>query len=496
MTAFALLPLGLGLAWRGLRKGHTSWLAGSAIVFALVVSNNFYGATALAMFFPILTWAVFCETRDWFVWVRSATIALLSWGLCGIWLTPSFLKVTARNLALVAQPGHQWSLWLMAALLLLFGFVSWRFSRTGSAIAWPIFVTGSTLVFFVTSIGNYFFDFRITGEPSRLVPETDLCLILLLLWAGYWIWNRWPTRLVRAAVCVFFFFSCVPAYRYFSNPWHHLSRTSEYKHRKEYQVAQWVDQNRPGTRTYVTGTARFWWNVWFNGEQIGGGSEQGVHNLQIIPFFWRSVLSEDPNLDIAWMQSLGVDNVVVNDNTSELPIVDYMYPHKYKGVLPVLWEDGKGNWIYAIPRKNPGRARVVDASRYASLQAAKDGSDEEAVKAYADVMERSANALAETRWLSSGTLAIDAETAPGQAIAVQISHDEYWRARENGQEYPVTRDPFGQMRIDLPPGRHHIEMQFVTPLENTVGRWITAASLLAAIGLCLRRERATTPPQA
>lgn len=488
MTAFALLPLGLALAWRGLRKGHARWLAGSSLVFALVVSNNFYGATALAMFFPVLTWAVYCETRDARVWLRSALTALLSWGLCGFWLTPSFLKVTARNLALVAQPGHSWSLWLMAILLLIFGLISWRYSSRGIS-AWTIFVAGSTLVFAVTSIGNYHFDFRITGEPSRLVPETDLCFILFLIWVGYLIWQRWPVRLVRTAVCVFFFFSCVPAYHYFYRPWHHLNRTSEYKHRKEYQLAEWVNQNRPHTRTYVTGTARFWWNAWFNGEQIGGGSEQGVLNLQIVPFFWRTVLSEDPHLDVAWMQSLGVDNVIVNDNTSQLPIVDYMYPHKYKGVLRVLWEDGQGNWIYAIPRKNQSRARVVDLSRYASLRSPKDGSDEEAVNAYADVMERSSNAIAETRWLNSDTLAIDAEILPGQALAVQVSFDDYWRARENGQQYSITRDALGQMRIDLPAGRHHIEMRFETPLENTAGLGATAVALAFTLFLLTRRER-------
>ncbi|MBI2686810.1 MAG: hypothetical protein HYX27_10875 [Acidobacteria bacterium] len=485
MTAFALFALGLALSWRGLRAGQTRWLAAASLVLAYVVSNNFYGATALAFTFPILTIAIYCETKDLFVWVRAACIAGLSFALCAFWLTPSFLTITARNLALVAQPGHPWSLWTMIGLIAIYGVVSWALARRG-AEGWTLFVLGAAMVFSVNVLGNYYGDFRITGEPSRLVPELDLFVILLLTWLGYLAWHRWPTMRVRAALALFFFLSCVPAYRYFRNPWYHFTRTSEYKHRKEYQIADWVANNRPHTRSYVTGTLRFWWNAWHNNEQIGGGSEQGVHNFQITPFFWRTVISPEPSLDIAWMQAFGVDNVAVNDKTSALPIVDFEHPHKYQNVLKVLWEDGKGNWLYEIPRKHPGLARVVDAARHANLKAPLHGDDAESVNAYVDVLEKSTEAKAETRWANADTLEVNAATVPGQAIIVQVAHDGYWRAAEGSQTYPVTGDPFGQMRIDVPPGDHRIVMHFDTPKENLSGRWISATALMIALLLLLK----------
>lgn len=487
MSAFALLPLGLALSWRGLRAGHTRWLAGAAFVFALVVSNNFYGAAALALFFPIVSWVIFCETQDWFVWVRGVMIAALSWGLCAVWLTPSFLVITPRNLALVAQPGHPWSFWTMMALSVIYCFATWKMARRGVP-SWTLFVIGAAMIFGVNVIGQYYVDFRVMGEPSRFVPEADLTLILLLTWGGYLAWNRWPSTTARVALALLFVICCAPAYKYFAKPWHHFNRTAEYKQRKEFQIADWVDKNRPNTRSYVTGTLRFWWNAWHNGEQIGGGAEQGVHNFNITGFFWRTVTSPDPHLDIAWMQAWGVDNVAVNDKTSELPIVDYEHPHKYQGVLPVIWEDGRGNWVYAIPRKHEGRARVVDASRYPQLRAPANGDDAEAVNAYVDVLERSTDKTAETRWLKPDTLEVVAETGPGQAIAVQVSHDDFWRAREGSVAYPVQRDPFGQMRIDVPPGRHVIRMHFDTPTENTVGLWATIASLALVLFIFIRRK--------
>jgi len=491
MSAFALLPLGLAFGWRGIRAGQSKWLVGSALVFALVVSNNLYGAAALALFFPIACWVVFCETRDWFVWGRAVMIAALSWGLCAVWMTPSFLVITPRNLALVAHPGHPWSFWTMMAMSAIYCYATWKMARRGIS-TWTLFVIGAVMIFGVNVIGQYYVDFRVMGEPSRFVPEADLSIILLLTWLGYLAWNRWPAKGVRIALAALFVLCCAPAYQYFLHPWKPFVRTSEYKHRKEFQIADWVDKNRPNTRSYVTGTLRFWWNAWHDGEQIGGGAEQGVHNFNITPFFWRTVFSPDPHLDVAWLKAWGVDNVMVNDSTSELPIVDYTHPHKFQGVLNAIWEDGKGNWIYAVPRKNAGRARIVDASRYPQLRAPTSGDDAEAVNAYADVMEKSTTALAETRWLASDTLEITGETTAGQAIAVQVSHDDYWRAREDGREYPVVRDPFGQMRVDVPPGKHKIVMHFDTPLENRVGLWITIGSLILVAAVFARRRTLET----
>jgi len=488
MTAFAILPLGLAFAWRGLRAGQTHWLAGSAFAFALVVSNNFYGAAALALFFPLVSWAVFCETKDWRVWPRGAAAAALSWGLCAIWLSPSFLVITPRNLALVSRLGHAWSFWVMMAMAAVYMLLTWRWARRGMA-SWTIFVLGAAMIFGINVIGEYYIDFRVMGEPSRFVPEADLALILLLTWFGYLAWMRFPTRPARIALALLFVVCCAPAYPYFKKPWHHFTRTKEYKHRKEFEIAEWTARNRPNTRSYVTGTLRFWWNAWHNNEQIGGGAEQGVHNFHLSGFYWRTVTSSDPHLDIAWMQALGVDNLMVNDKTSALPIVDFEHPHKYKGVLKVLWEDGKGNWIYEIPRRSGSRATVVNAALYPGLREPANGDDAEAVNAYVKMIETSSESRAATRWLASDTLEIETETKPGEAIAVHVSFDDYWRARENGAEYPVHRDPFGQIRIDVPPGRHTVTMHFDTPLENTVGRWATGLSLALTLFLVVRRRR-------
>jgi hypothetical protein len=489
ITAFAILPVALALAWHGLRAGQTRWLAGSAIACAAVVSNNFYGATSLAIFFPILCWAVFTETRDWKLWLRAAAIALLAYGLCALWLSPAFLRITSRNLALVSQPGNLWSIRLTLAVSAIYVVSTWLLARRG-VMPWTIFVFGSATFFSLNTLGHYYLDFRVAGEPERLVPELDLTLILLCGLGLYALWQRFPAHGPRIAIAAVALVAVgYPGRVYIAHPWKNLQRTSEYKHRMEFQLSDWVAANRPDTRSQVTGTVRFWWNVWSNNAQIGGGSEQGLTNIKIMTMFWRIVIGEDAKTDILWLQAFGVDNLVVNDKTSVLPICDYTHPHKYIGALPVLWENGKGDWIYAVPRKHPGLARVVDTARLSSSRFPSTDDDIGSLQHYVDTLERSAPAAAQARWLKPDTLEVAAETAQGQSLVLQVAFDPSWHARENGHEYKVSEDAYGQVRIDLPPGQHKLELHFDTPLENQIGRGMTLLSIGIAAYLLARKPR-------
>src|ERR1035438_2326438 len=58
ITALCLLPIALAFAWRAFEAPRRpASLAFAAIFCAAVVSNNFYGATSLALFFPLLVWS-------------------------------------------------------------------------------------------------------------------------------------------------------------------------------------------------------------------------------------------------------------------------------------------------------------------------------------------------------------------------------------------------------------------------------------------------------
>jgi hypothetical protein len=72
--------------------------------------------------------------------MRAGAIALLAYGLTVFWLTPSYLAITNRNLAIVSQPGNLWSVGLAVLLAAAITVVSWRRAAGSPAHAYSIFV--------------------------------------------------------------------------------------------------------------------------------------------------------------------------------------------------------------------------------------------------------------------------------------------------------------------------------------------------------------------
>ena len=106
MSSLALLPFALAFAWLALQRRRPAFIAASGVFCALVALTNFYGATALAIFYPILVWSLWVTHRDNRMWLRAAAIPALAYGLSAFWLTPSYLRITLDNLRYVSSPGN------------------------------------------------------------------------------------------------------------------------------------------------------------------------------------------------------------------------------------------------------------------------------------------------------------------------------------------------------------------------------------------------------
>ena len=77
----------------------------------------------------------------------------------------------------------------------------------------------------------------------------------------------------------------------------------------------------------------------------------------------------------------------------------------------------------------------------------------------------------------------------GHAEVVQVTYDPNWRATSGSQACPVVKDVLGQTRILAPPGQHHIELYWETPLENQIGRGLFAMAILLCGWLFWRGRR-------
>jgi hypothetical protein len=484
MSAFALLPLALAAAWIGLRRGHPGRLALAGIFSALVVSNNFYGATALAMFFPMLVWSVWLGERDGWIWARAAGVAALAWGLCAFWLTPSYLRVTLENMRWVSSPGHAWSAALLATVGALYVWLSWRWVRGRPDRSWGAFVLGCLAIFALNVIGNFWYDFRVIGEPARLVPELDLIILMSLALLFVWIFQRggWA----RAATVVLAIACLVPSAGYVKRAWKVLPPFARPEGRIEYQLTNWIHEHLPGVRALATGSVRFWYNAWHDLPQVGGGSEQGLLNRFVQDAYVSPTADDDPpQKAILWMQAMGAGAIIVHDKTSQEVYHDWASPRKFDGLLDTYYDDGAGNRIYRVPRRFAAPARVVDTAGLKAVGMV----DSYNLDRYVDAIERGPDSAVE--WQAVGTDAMQARArlAPGQALVIQQSYDPAWKCYEGGRPCPMSKDPIGFMLVDPGPGEHDLSLRFETPIENRVGAAAFGLSALAIAALVWRSRR-------
>lgn len=492
MSALALIPIALAFTWIAL-DARKLWAVGAAaLVTAGVVSNNFYGAVALASFYPVLVWAFWITRQDKRIVMPAIAIPLLGYGLTAFWLVPSYFKVTAENMKYVSEHGTTWSIWVAVAVAVAFAVATDKLARGKAERTWEVFVAGSVVFYTLNVLGNHYFNFRISGEPMRLLPELDMIYIIaaVLLLRLMWLQPGKPWRIAAAAIVVLAFATTAG---YIRHAWH-MFPLSEYQDRVEYKLTEWIGQNLPDQRMLASGSVRFWYDAWRDLPQLGGGSDQGVLNGKVEQAQWEINLGEKGAPSILWMQDLGVDTVFVSDEKSQEVYKDFMHPRKFEGALPVIFDDHAGNRIYRIPRRYMARARVVDTAKLNALKPPRYNDDVEYLQAYSDVMEKGPDSPVILSRLSTDAIRLRAHVEAGQSVVVQESYDPAWQAMSDGKPLGIHADVLGMMAIDAPPGDRQIELAFVTPTENVVGRLVAALTLLAVLallGLGALRERTT-----
>ena len=487
ISALAMLGFALAFSWRALPARRPAMLALAALCSALVVSNNFYGATALACFYPFAVWAHWLGQRDWRVLARAVAIPALAWGLTAIWLTPSYVSITMRNLKLVSRPGNAWSFGVMALYSALFAFLAWKWAHGKPERSWAVFLAGCASFIWLFVLGERFAGLRTFGEPARLMPEFDMFTLLggIELLRRWWRCSWGKSIAVMAAAAATF--GAWPYLRH-AHSQDIYPREHAPQNRVEYELTEWVHRHYPDSRTLAAGSVRFWYNAWFDGAQLGGGSEQGLLNESIVPAQWELLAGERPDLARLWLLATGTDLAIVHDKTSREQYHDYVYPEKFDG-LPLVYDNGKGDRIYRIPRRYPGLARVVDAQFARIIPPGGLTWDPEALRAYVNLVENGPPQPALWRRVDFRTIHVRAMLAPGQALVVMETYDPSWRATSDGKPLKIERDAMGFMLIEGPPGPLDVWLKFETPLENRLGAVVTALSALVWVSLCWRSKR-------
>ena len=487
MTAFAWIPVALALTWLALKKKSVPWALGAGVAAAAIVSNNFYGATALAMLYPLVVWAIWASERNWRVLGFALIPPAVAYGLTAFWLTPSYLVITLRNMQFVSEKGNAWSGWLGLLALLAFLSGSARWVKNRPERAWNLFVLSCVLFFTINVVGNYWLNFRVIGEPLRLVPELDLILDLAIVMGCLWLWER--GRAGQVAVAAIALAVLGVHYNYLRHHRAIYPLGTDYKNTVYWRTPQWIAENYPEARSYVTGAVRFWYNTWHDLYQLGGSSEQGLENPMVMPSQWEIVMGPDPKLAMRWLQVMGVDLVAIHGPQSDEWYKDFLYPKKFDGVFRKVHEFPRDNHIYEVPRRYRSMARIVDRKALDALPKVKDQTDLDGLERTYAVYEQGPEAPTETHWRGTDLMEFRGKTGEGQSIILMTSYDPAWRVESNLGVLPAKADGLGFVRVDAPAGVTELKLRFVKPLENTAGEVIFLLTL-TMMGWALWRTRA------
>ena len=474
ISALSILGAALAATFAALRNPKPALLGLAALLAALAVTHNFYGATSLAIFFTLAVWAAWLANPGWAVILRAAAIVALAYGLCAFWLTPSYIRLTLQNLHWVSEPTSvPWRIAAVAAMLVFFA-LSYRFARRRPGATWAVFITGSATILSFYVLPFFYFGDAVAANPGRLLPELDLACILIFVAVVVRIWQvpRLRALAVLAVVVAF-----LPAVRYLQHPWGPFPEAGPLDQQYEYRVTRWVHENLPGERVLATGTLRYWYDAWFDNAQSDGLSLQGMQN-QILPHaMWQVTAGNRTDLAKLWLQALGTDAVIVPDSTSPEHYHDFRNPEKFRGAFEALYDDHAGTVIYRVPRSFPGIGRLIAAGSLTGLGPIRAGDDLDRLSRYVAVVEDPSRGPARVTWRGSDAFDVHAVVSPGEAILVQETYDPAWRVQANGRTVPVRRDPvMGFMIIDSPAGVQTIQARFETPLENRIGGIVSLGS--------------------
>lgn len=488
ISSLAVLPIVWWGAWRRFQGGDVRWLLAGAGAAATVVTINFYGATALAITFPLLAWSCYLQRGDWKIFRDSAVLAALAYGLTAWWLVPSYLQITSRNLRLVAPAGNSWSLPLFAVIVLAYLAFSLRMRRWAG---YSFFILSAAAFLSLYILGHHWFGFQVAGNSMRLIPELDLFLVLCGVELARLGWTWRPDVPPRIAIALLMLIAFLPSLRYVRHFKSEFPGDRQWRNRVEYKTPAWLAGQFPDERVFVSGTIRFWYNVWHDGTQADGGSDQGILNPLLPAAKWAITHTDDPERLLAWLQALGVDIVVVPGPASEEAFKEYGNPKLYDANFPLLRDDGEGNRYYRIPRRATGIVRVADRSRLQAIPTLLSEPAKTQLLAYARAVEAippggASPKRAQAKWPDDDTLDVTVEIADGETLLVQETFDPYWRAYVDGRQTKIQPDAAGFMSLPLPPGKHSVHLVFETPLELQFGRLLSLGTLLVVAFLALR----------
>ena len=325
----------------------------------------------------------------------------------------------------------------------------------------------------------------IVPQSSRYQLELELALCLLFGCALRWILTHLSQAGRVALIAILLVLSVRQAitFRRYAKV---LVKPLDITKTVEHKVDTWIAANLPGQRTLIAGDAEYIFNLYSDNPQLSAGHEPTAPNwMQRVAVFTiqtgMNAGSHDAEYSIFWLKAFGNQAIYVPGTTSREHYHPVVNPHKFDGILPVLWHD-EDDTIFGVPQRSRSMAHVIPAESVVTRQPI-HGLDLDPARAYVAALDDSSLPLADLTWISPSHASIRTSADPRQVISVQETWMPGWQATVAGHAVPVRGDKLGLTIIE--PGCNgpcQIDLSFGVTTEGWVCRVLSLTVTLLALG--------------
>jgi hypothetical protein len=483
IAALALLPLVVWSFHEAVGKGRRRFVPIAAVLFAAVIATNWTATVSLSMAlaaYSISRFGGIPRRRC----IGAAAIGLLAYLLVSPLVPPSLLSTVPGNAA--ASDGTYFRLpqtaWLviLAALLatLHLLFEHCGVHRAFRCFLYLLLISGSVV------LGKLWFDTALLPQPHRFQLVMEMTFIPAFLFPIHARWRWWPRR-TRMALLVLLALFCgfqFPQYRAYVA---RQTRPIRMESTIEYRAAQWLERNAPGDRVFAAGSIGLWVNDFADVPQMVGCCDQSVpspaHRLAFYTIYTgQNAGIHDAEDSLLWLKAYGAAIVGVPGASSPEFFKPFRNPHKFDGILPVLWREDDTT-LYRVPGRSTSLAHVIPrASEVRRLPL--HGLDLGPVRPYVAALDDAALPLAAMQWVNAHEARIQASLAPGQIVSVQVTYAPGWHATANGASVRLHGDALGLLIAEPLCSSCDIDLIYDSPPEEhytRVGQILAAAACIA-----------------
>ena len=192
-------------------------------------------------------------------------------------------------------------------------------------------------------------------------------------------------------------------------------------------------------RVFLSGSTVFWANALYDLVQVRGGVDKAAIHPLWDHAAYQLREGKDADLALVWLQTLGVEYVLVHGPASAESYHDFRYLDKWKSVGQEVWQ-GEGDIIYKI--SNSSLAWEVDSEKVRSAKKPQNGQDLEALEFYLSARMFPVH-LSSTAWGYKIT-----SEQPMNSVLLIANFDKRWNALTNGgRKIQIQKDSLGNMLI-------------------------------------------------